>query len=361
MVKKIRPEDRLYEKNPLLWMSVDLVILFLALLTLIFFLRQTFEQLSYEENESIIAWDTLICVIFIGEYLVRSFLSKSWHGYFKGNWFDLLGSIPVQLLEWGPLNVLRLLRLLRFVSVTNRLLRTKDTSRKIKESSVLAYTGIIVIGVILLCAITVFWLESDINPSFAQFTDSLWWSFVTVTTVGYGDIVPVTEAGRAISVILMFTAIGLISSLAGSLASVIIGDRSADEKQNNKKEGIDSGIHKTIVKGDIEFSPYLDIINTEDNVIVIADVPGAKKENINVSISYNMLEIKINLERKLHEQTIKDNILTRERNYIRFYRKVPLPCPVDDSHTIAKLDDGVLEIILPKSKIVEKKKQIKIN
>jgi voltage-gated potassium channel len=61
--------------------------------------------------------------------------------------------------------------------------------------------------------------EHPTNPEYATFGDSLWWGIVTLTTVGYGDVVPKTTAGRAAGVMIMLTGIGVLGLLAGSLAS----------------------------------------------------------------------------------------------------------------------------------------------
>jgi voltage-gated potassium channel len=61
--------------------------------------------------------------------------------------------------------------------------------------------------------------EKPTNPGFATFADSLWWGIVTLTTVGYGDIVPQTEKGRMAGVFLMITGLASLGVLSGTMAS----------------------------------------------------------------------------------------------------------------------------------------------
>jgi voltage-gated potassium channel len=68
-------------------------------------------------------------------------------------------------------------------------------------------------------AVAAYYAEHPVNPEFATFGDSLWWAIVTLTTVGYGDIVPETTTGRIAAVMIMLTGVAVLGLLAGSLAS----------------------------------------------------------------------------------------------------------------------------------------------
>jgi voltage-gated potassium channel len=89
----------------------------------------------------------------------------------------------------------------------------------------------IVAGLIVLFAsLGAYQAEHKTNPEFATVGDALWWGIVTLTTVGYGDIVPKTSAGRLCGVVIMFTGIAVLGVLAGSLASLFNLQGSSDEK-----------------------------------------------------------------------------------------------------------------------------------
>jgi len=78
--------------------------------------------------------------------------------------------------------------------------------------------GIIIFA--LIGALLVFMLEVDVNQDFSVFGDAVWWILVTMTTVGYGDKVPVTTGGRLIGVVIMFFGVALLSLFTATISSV---------------------------------------------------------------------------------------------------------------------------------------------
>lgn len=83
----------------------------------------------------------------------------------------------------------------------------------------------IVLAITLISGIVITWLEPDLS-----FASGLWWSIVTLTTVGYGDISPASPGGRVLAIIIMFFGIGLLSTLSASLAALIISHRLKENK-----------------------------------------------------------------------------------------------------------------------------------
>ncbi len=85
----------------------------------------------------------------------------------------------------------------------------------------LSIFGNLIVG---LFALVVYFLEKDINPKLNTYLDSLWWSFSTTTTVGYGDIVPITDTGKVIGIGLMLVGVALFSIYTALFARAILDD-----------------------------------------------------------------------------------------------------------------------------------------
>jgi len=108
----------------------------------------------------------------------------------------------------------------------------------------------------------------------------------------------------------------------------------------------------------IEWIPAVDVSETDNEIIVKVDVPGVKPEDMEISLSDNVLIIKG--EKKKEEEEKKENFYRMERYYGSFMRSIQLPCEIEEDKISATYKNGVLKIILPK-KPEEKKKVIKIN
>jgi voltage-gated potassium channel len=175
-------------------------------------------------------YDNLICVIFLIDFFGNLLGSKPKRDYFIGRrgWLDLIGSIP----SFGFLRLtglLRLARLSRLARIT-RLLRGENKKRLVED--VVQNRGQYATFITILLALMVLTVASTLvlqfesrdpeNANIKTGGDALWWSFVTITTVGYGDFFPVTTLGRLTGVFVMFAGVGIIGALASILASLLV-------------------------------------------------------------------------------------------------------------------------------------------
>ena len=126
-----------------------------------------------------------------------------------------------------------LLRLARLV----RLMVSSRGARRLFER--LGRVALVATSVVVVGAAVAYYAEHPKNPGFATYTDALWWGVVTLTTVGYGDIVPVTATGRWAAVVIMITGVSVLGLLAGSLASFFRLDPSTGTDGTDGTDGAD--------------------------------------------------------------------------------------------------------------------------
>ena len=105
------------------------------------------------------------------------------------------------------------------------------------------------------------------------------------------------------------------------------------------------------------FSPLVDVKEEDNNVIVTADMPGINKDDVDITVRDDTLEI--NAKRSEESETEEKGYYRHERTYRAFSRTIPLPASVNEEGASAKLENGVLKITLPKTE-EEKESKIKV-
>jgi len=177
-------------------------------------------------------YDVYLWGFFIVETAVLSFLVNDTGLYLRRNWLNLIiiiTGIPM-LLGW-PTH-LGALRLLRIIIVFALLMHIGGRVKKMLSRNELAATGLASLIVIVMAGILMSALEPNINGPL----EGIWWAWVTITTVGYGDVVPETHIGRAFASIIIFLGLGLFAALTASFTSFFISQR--EEKIISSEEGV---------------------------------------------------------------------------------------------------------------------------
>jgi voltage-gated potassium channel len=160
---------------------------------------------------NVVAWLVFVADLAVHVHYVRRYLAT------RVGVFDLVVVVvtaPWFLIPgWGGSQILVVARLARLA----RLLFVSKTARRAMDR--LGKVGIFALGMLLFCSWMAYDAEHATNDGFATVADALWWGIVTLTTVGYGDIVPDTEKGRIAGTFLMLTGIATLGLISGTLAS----------------------------------------------------------------------------------------------------------------------------------------------
>jgi voltage-gated potassium channel len=183
----------------------------------------------------------IIWIAFCGDFGARYALVPDRQRFLRRSWFDLLiivvstpFGVPDSLQTVRALRALRIVRLVRalaFLSIGVKTARRAFKHRKFH------YVLILTAAVMVLAASGLYVVEREQNESLTSFWDALWWAISTTTTVGYGEIYPVTGEGRLIAVLLMLTGIGVIGVFTATIASLFMIEDEEDEF---------SGLHKRL-------------------------------------------------------------------------------------------------------------------
>ena len=209
--------------------SYDLFILVLTIFSLLLAAGLFLLPLAPATDAILLRVDFLICAIFLFDFLLSLQRAPNKADYFvkRGGWLDLLGSIPaVPGLPWTAL--FRLFRLNRLVRIVQHL-RGKDRDEVIANAreapARTALLTIVLMAILLLAFTSIFILRFERGVTGAQITTGViafWWAFVTMTTVGYGDYVPITLPGRFLAIGLMTFGIGIFAVLTSFVASRLV-------------------------------------------------------------------------------------------------------------------------------------------
>lgn len=194
--------------NKKLKIIYESIIVLLAILSIVFI---------WIDNSTTQLLNKIVWLVFFVDVLVRFIIAKHKWQFIKKNPFDIIAALPLDGV-FQSARIVRIFRLLRLFSIGKRYLKPLFGILKTNGLNKILTVAlfVLVIGSILV---------KHFEPQIETYTDALWWSIVTTTTVGYGDLSPVTNTGRLIATLLMLLGIGLIGTLTSSITTYFVHDQ----------------------------------------------------------------------------------------------------------------------------------------
>jgi voltage-gated potassium channel len=243
---KTRLHEVIYEADTPMGKWFDLVLLFVIILSVVLVMLESVKEFDARHHAILLALEWVITIFFTIEYIARIIcIRKPFHYIFSFyGIIDFLATIPLYLsyLIAGSqvllavralrlLRVFRILKLVQFIGEASQLKQALKASRT--KIAVFIYV-VLILSVIL--GTVMYLIESD-QAGFTSIPRSIYWTIVTLTTVGYGDIAPQTTVGQLIATIVMILGYGIIAVPTGIVTVEFA-------KQGGKKEpGKDPNVH----------------------------------------------------------------------------------------------------------------------
>jgi Ion transport protein len=166
--------------------------------------------------------DTGLCFVFFADFLGRLRHAESKSDYFFRHlgWLDLLGSLP-----FPGLRIARVFRVARVIRLVREVGMKTLIDKVLHDRAGSALYTVLILCVIVIQYGSMFELVTNRSSAGANITtasDAVWYTIVTITTVGYGDKYPVTNPGRIVGVLIMVVGVGLFGVLTGFLANTFL-------------------------------------------------------------------------------------------------------------------------------------------
>lgn len=223
--------------------AFDWVIQFWILASVVCFSLQTLPNLDESFLQSLFWIETVIVLIFTVEYALRIYVADRKFDYIFSFYglIDLIAIAPFYLTFGTDLSSARVVRMLRLFRLL-KLVRYNQALQRFGRAFVISREELILFGMITLVllylsAAGIYFFENEAQPEkFASIFHSFWWAVATLTTVGYGDVYPITTGGRLFTFFVLLIGLGIVAFPGGVIASALTKVRMDEEEEKREQE-----------------------------------------------------------------------------------------------------------------------------
>lgn len=194
-----------------------LIVALLSILSIILLSFTFFISEDSELYQLIHYYDFGLCAVFLYDFFAQLIKRKQrWKYFVTYGWLDLLSSIPV-MSQFSYIRILRVFRIIRILRAYKILYAFIIKNKKASLYGLIVFISTMIL---ILSSTLVLYLEQDVgNIKTAE--DALWWSYITITTVGYGDYYPVTNAGKLAASILILNGIAIFGAIVSYITDKV--------------------------------------------------------------------------------------------------------------------------------------------
>jgi len=220
----------------------DYVIQVLIFISLITFSIETLPHISAKTKEILDLIELVCVVIFSIEYVTRVIIAKKKLSFIFSFFgiIDLLAILPFYLslgIDLRSIRALRLLRLFRMLKLVryNKAIKRFSIAFRLMKEELFMFISLTII-LLFFSGVGIYYFENELQPEkFSDIFSSLWWAVATLTTVGYGDVYPITVGGKIFTFFILMIGLGIVSVPAGMISSALTEARELEEKEEKEE------------------------------------------------------------------------------------------------------------------------------
>ncbi len=212
-------------------------------------------------------YDLIIALLILVDLIVFRIQTDKSNGnnglFIKNNWNYIVSILPLSFICFNIfhlfsfVDIIALIVILRFYALYKVLIITGKEVRKYPSKTKLDYATFVLLLVLVFGSFLFFLAEHSVNPEVPTYESAMWYSIVSMTTVGYGDIVPITAIGRIIGIIIILTGMLYLSLITATLAFSFIDFFRAESRKSAER----------VEKRVIDYEKRIDqLINTVDEL-----------------------------------------------------------------------------------------------